>query len=153
MEYGDHKKELFGCEKNTTNNRMELKAVIESLKALKKTGCDIEVFSDSSYVSKCFREKWYESWEKNGWRNAARKSVENQELWQELLSLVRQHNVKFYRVKGHVNLNGKNTNLDAHFEKFLNWNGADFSFDDFKYITQMNNLADALANKGIDSIR
>jgi len=153
LEYGEHRKELFGGEANTTNNRMELTAVIEAFRALKGEGRTIEVFSDSSYVMNCFREKWYESWEKNGWRNAARKSVENQELWKELLSLVRRHNVTFYRVKGHVNLNSKATDFDKLYAKFVEWNGARFSFEDFKYVTQMNNQADLLANKGIDQVR
>ena len=75
-----------------------------SLQSSQKDGLTIHVFSDSAYVANCFREKWYESWEKNKWKNAARKSVENQELWKELLSLVRKHDVTFYRVKGHVKL-------------------------------------------------
>ena len=153
LEYGPHKKELFGGEVNTTNNRMELTAVIEALKALKSPGQKIQIFTDSSYVANCFREKWYEAWEKNRWRNAAKKSVENQELWKELLALVRQHDAEFFRVKGHVNLNSKKTNFDPLYEKFLQWNGAGFSFDDFKYVTEMNNLADALANKGIEANR
>lgn len=153
LEMGEHQKELFGGEANTTNNRMELTAVIEGFKALKRDGLDIEVFSDSSYVANCFREKWYESWEKNNWRNAARKSVENQDLWKELLALVRKHNVRFFRVKGHVNLNSKVTDFDKIYEKFVQWNGAAFSFEDFKYITTMNNKADELANKGIDQVR
>ena len=153
LEYGEHRKELHGGDVNTTNNRMELTAVIEAFKALKGPGYTIEVFSDSSYVMNCFREKWYESWEKNGWKNAARKSVENQELWKELLALVRQHNVKFFRVKGHVNLNSKSTDFDKLYTKFVEWNGARFSFEDFKYITKMNNRADELANMGIDEVR
>jgi len=153
LEMGEHQKELFGGEANTTNNRMELTAVIEGFKALKRDGLDIEVFSDSSYVANCFREKWYESWEKNNWRNAARKSVENQDLWKDLLALVRKHNVRFFRVKGHVNLNSKVTDFDKLYEKFVQWNGAAFSFEDFKYITTMNNKADELANKGIDQVR
>lgn len=72
LEFGEHRKELFGGEKNTTNNRMELTAVIEAFKALNRTGQTIEVFSDSSYVANCFRENWYVSWEKNNWRNAAK---------------------------------------------------------------------------------
>lgn len=153
LEYGAHKKELFGGEINTTNNRMELTAVIEALKALKSPGLTIQIFSDSSYVANCFREKWYESWEKNNWRNAARKSVENQELWKELLTLVRMHNAKFYRVKGHVNLKSKSTNLESIYEKFIGWNGTAFSYEDFKYITEMNNRADELANAGIDTVK
>ena len=153
LEYGEHQKELFGGQANTTNNRMELTAVIEAFKALKTPNQKIEVFTDSSYVANCFREEWYVSWEKNRWRNAAKKSVENQELWKELLALVRQHEVRFFRVKGHVNLASKSTNFDALYEKFLSWNGSAFSFEDFQYITKMNNRADELANMGIDQVR
>ena len=153
LEFGDHRKELYGGEANTTNNRMELTAVIEALKAIKKPDQEIQVFSDSAYVANCFREKWYESWEQNKWRNAARKAVENQELWKELLALVRQHRVTFYRVKGHVNLNSKAAKTDALYEKFLQWNGSSFSYEDFCYITEMNNRADQLANQGIDAVR
>ena len=136
LEYGEHQKELFGGQANTTNNRMELTAVIEAFKALKQTGQKIEVFTDSSYVANCFREEWYVSWEKNHW-----------------LALVRQHEVRFFRVKGHVNLASKSTNFDALYEKFLGWNGAAFSFEEFQYITRMNNRADELANMGIAQIR
>jgi len=153
LEMNGHEKELWGGEPNTTNNRMELTAVIEALKALKKDGLKIQIFSDSSYVTNCFREKWYESWESNRWKNAARKSVENQDLWKELLALVRRHQAEFFRVKGHVNLNSKSVKLDSLYEKFLQWNGSSFSFEDFKYITEMNNRADRLANIGIDSVK
>lgn len=153
LEFGEYRKELLGGEKNTTNNRMELTAVIEALKALNKENQTIEVFSDSAYVSNCFREKWYESWEKNKWRNAAKKSVENQDLWKELLALVRKHHVEFFRVKGHVNLNSKSTDFDKLYEKFVSWNGTRFTFEDFKYITAMNNRADELANIGISRIK
>lgn len=153
LEFGEHQKELYGGEANTTNNRMELTAVISALKALKKNGQTIQVFTDSSYVANCFREKWYESWEKNKWRNAAKKSVENQELWKELLALVRQHDVAFYRVKGHVNLESKSTDFDKLYEKFLQWNGSSFSFEDFQYVTKMNNRADELANLGIEQVK
>lgn len=153
LEFGEHKKEMFGGEANTTNNRMELTAVIEAFKALNRDGQTVEVFSDSAYVSNCFREKWYESWEKNKWRNAAKKSVENQDLWKELLALVRRHDVKFFRVKGHVNLNSKATDFDKLYTKFVGWNGSRFSFDDFKYITAMNNRADELANMGISRVK
>lgn len=160
LELGEHRKELWGGEANTTNNRMELTAVIEAFKALKKDGLTIHVFSDSAYVANCFREKWYESWEQNKWRNAAKKSVENQELWKELLVLVRKHDVTFYRVKGHVKLpkteDGglpESATLTAMYEKFLGWNGSSFSYEDFIYITKMNNVVDKLANDGIDSVR
>lgn len=153
LEYGEHQKELYGGEKNTTNNRMEMAALIEALSAIKKENQTIEVFSDSSYLMNCFREKWYEGWLKNNWITSSKKPVENRDLWEKLLSLTKGHNISFYRVKGHVNLNSKNTNFNALYEKFIQMNGAKFSFDDFKYVTEMNNRADVLANKGINDIR
>ncbi len=153
LEYGEHIKELHGGELNTTNNRMELTAVIEALKALTKDGQNIKVFSDSSYVMNCFREKWYVNWEKNGWKNAKKEPVENKELWQELLALTKKHHCEFYRVKGHVNLNSKVTDFEKLYEKFVEWNGAEFSFEDFQKITEKNNRCDELANIGIDEIR
>lgn len=154
LEYGEHKKELHGGEVNTTNNRMEMTALIAALSALKKEGLDIEVFSDSSYLMNCFREKWYVSWRKNGWKNSKKEPVENRELWEELLALVeKQGNVEFFRVKGHVNLKSKSTDFNALYEKFVEWNGARFSFEDFKYVTEMNNRADELANIAMDELR
>jgi len=153
LEFGEHTKELYGKEANTTNNRMELTAVIEAFKALKKDGQTVEIFSDSSYVMNCFREKWYVNWEKNGWKNAKKEPVENRELWEELLALTRKHDCAFYRVKGHVNLNSKQTNFDKLYEKFVEWNGAKFSFEDFRHVTEMNNRCDELANIGIDELR
>lgn len=153
LEFGEVKKELYGGEANTTNNRMELTAVIEALKALKKDGTEADIFSDSSYVMNCFREKWYINWEKNGWRNSKKESVENKELWEELLALVRRHKCNFFRVKGHVNLKSKATNFEKLYEKFLEWNGEGFTFEDFRHVTEMNNRADELANVGIDEVR
>ena len=153
LEYGEHRKELHGGEKNTTNNRMELTAVIEAFKALKNDGLLIDLFSDSSYVMNCFRNGWYKSWEKNGWKTASRKPVENQELWKELLALVRKHDVRFFRVKGHVNFNSGSADSGKLYRKFTEWNGKDFSFDDFTHVTEMNNRADELANAGIDEVR
>ncbi len=154
LEYGEHRKELYGGELNTTNNRMEMTALIEALSALKKEGLELEVFSDSSYVMNCFREKWYVSWRKNGWKNSKKEPVDNRELWEKLLELVeKQGDVKFFRVKGHVNLKSKSTNFNALYEKFVEWNGARFSFEDFKYVTEMNNRADELANIAMDELR
>jgi ribonuclease HI len=154
LEYGEHKKELHGGEVNTTNNRMEMKALIAALSALKKEGLELEVFSDSSYLMNCFREKWYVSWRRNGWKNSKKEPVENRELWEELLELVeKQGKVEFFRVKGHVNLKSKSTNFDSLYEKFVEWNGARFTFEDFKYVTEMNNRADELANIAMDELR
>ena len=98
--YGDVVKELSGGEDNTTNNRMELKAVIEGLKAL-KSPCDVEIYSDSAYVVNAFTQKWIDNWIKNNWKTADKKSVKNVDLWQELLVLIKTHNVTFKKVKGH----------------------------------------------------
>ena len=153
LEFGDNIKEIHGGDLDTTNNKMELTAVIEAFKALKREDLKIQVFTDSSYVANCFRECWYVNWEKNGWKNAKKEPVENRELWEELLSLVRRNRVLFYRVKGHVNIDSPNTNLEAHYNKFREMNGPGFTFDDYIYITKMNNRADALANQGIDEAR
>lgn len=153
LTYGESLKEIHGGEKNTTNNRMELTAVIQALKLMKRSPLDIEIYSDSSYVANCFREKWYINWEKNNWKTAAKKPVENKDLWMELIKLYKEHRIKFFRVKGHVNINSPSTNLEAHFLKFLKTNGNNFSLEDFKYITRMNNRADQLANMGIDELR
>lgn len=98
--YGDAVKEISGGEDNTTNNRMELKAVIEGLKAL-KSPCDVEIYSDSAYVVNAFTQKWIDNWIKNNWKSADKKSVKNVDLWQELLVLIKTHNVTFKKVKGH----------------------------------------------------
>ena len=153
LEFGSASKELFGCERNTTNNRMEMTALLRAFEAIKKEGQTIQVFSDSSYLMDCFRKGWYKGWQKNGWKTSKKTPVENQDLWQALIPYLDRHEIRFYRVKGHVNLNSQVTDFDALYEKFLEWNGADFSYEDFMYVTEKNNQADALANKGIDSLR
>ena len=98
--YGEIKKELSGGETSTTNNRMELTAVIEGLKRLKFT-CIVDIYSDSDYTVNAFQEGWVSNWEKGGWIKADKKPVLNADLWQELISLVRKHQVTFHKVKGH----------------------------------------------------
>ena len=153
LEFGEAVKELYGSEANTTNNRMEMTALLEAFRAIKKEGQIIHVFSDSSYLMDCFRKKWYVNWQKNGWQTSAKKPVENKELWQQLLSYIGRHEISFFRVKGHVNLNSKSTDFDKLYQKFVQWNGAGFSYDDFMYVTERNNRADELANMGIDELR
>ena len=153
LEFGSASKELFGCERNTTNNRMEMTALLRAFEAIKKEGQTIQVFSDSSYLMDCFRKGWYKGWQKNGWKTSKKTPVENQDLWQALIPYLDRHEIRFYRVKGHINLNSQVTDFDELYEKFLEWNGADFSYEDFMYVTEKNNQADALANKGIDSLR
>ncbi len=99
--YGEHKKELNGGEEETTNNRMELTAVIKGLEALRYP-CDVELYSDSAYTVNAFTEGWVYSWEKNGWKKADGKEVLNIDLWKKLLFLTRIHDVVFIKVKGHA---------------------------------------------------
>ncbi len=153
LEFGSASRELYGSERNTTNNRMEMTALLEAFKAIKKEGQTIHVFSDSSYLMDCFRKKWYVNWQKNGWKNASKKPVENRDLWQQLLQYTDRHDISFFRVKGHVNLSSKSVNTDKLYEKFVEWNGSMFSYEDFAYVTEKNNRADELANMGIDELR
>lgn len=97
---GDHRKEISGGEKETTNQRMELLAVIEALKVLKYP-CKVDVYSDSAYLINCFKSRWYVNWEKNGWLNSQKQPVANRDLWEELLGLYRTHKIAFFKVKGH----------------------------------------------------
>ena len=87
--------------KKTTNNRMELMGVIAGLEALTKP-CDVEVISDSKYVTEAFNQNWIDNWQKNGWRKSDKKPVLNVDLWKRLLDAKRQHNVTFTWVKGHA---------------------------------------------------
>ncbi len=119
LRFDGKEKPLFGGEKNTTNNRMELKAAIEGLAALKEP-CLVDLTTDSQYVRKGITE-WIHNWKKNGWRTAAKKPVKNGDLWKELDTLSKQHTVTWHWVKGH----------SGHRE---------------------NEIADELANRGIDDL-
>jgi len=120
--YNDNRKEIFGGEINTTNNKMELRGCIEALKSLKRKDIPIELYTDSAYICNCINQKWYINWRKNGWINSKKKPVENKGLWVDLLDLFESfNNIKFLKVKGHSGV-------------------------------ELNELADRLANKGIESI-
>ena len=99
-------RELFGGESNTTNNRMELTAVIRALESLKRR-CAVSVYTDSQYVKKGI-ENWVHAWKKNGWKTADRKPVKNADLWQELDRLAREHDVEWHWVRGHAETPGNN---------------------------------------------
>ncbi|MDA9677945.1 ribonuclease HI [Luminiphilus sp.] len=99
LQFGDHERELKGGESDTTNNRMELTAAIEALKALKEP-CHIALTTDSTYVKDGIT-KWLSNWKRNGWKTAAKKPVKNQDLWQRLEDCVAQHTVEWLWVKGH----------------------------------------------------
>lgn len=99
LQFGDHERELKGGESDTTNNRMELTAAIEALKALKEPR-HIALTTDSTYVKDGIT-KWLSNWKRNGWKTAAKKPVKNQDLWQQLEDCVAQHTVEWLWVKGH----------------------------------------------------
>ena len=119
LRYNDHEKELYGGEKETTNNRMELKAVIEGLNSLTRE-CRVKVTTDSVYVKDGITS-WIHNWKKRNWQTAAKKPVKNQDLWQALDKAVQEHDVEWAWVKGH----------SGHRE---------------------NEIADQLANRGIDEL-
>jgi len=120
LEYDGKEKELFGGEPATTNNRMELTAVIEALAALRRP-CTVVLHTDSQYVQKGITE-WIGGWKARGWKTAAKEPVKNADLWKKLDEVVRTHRIRWVWVKGHSGHDG-------------------------------NERADALANKGVESLR
>ncbi len=120
LRYAGHEKELFGGERHTTNNRMELLAVIRALEALTRP-MQVEVHTDSQYVQKGISE-WIAGWKARGWKTADRKPVKNADLWRELDALAGRHRISWHWVRGHA----------GHPE---------------------NERADALANRGVESVR
>lgn len=110
LRYGDHEKALCGGELETTNNRMELTAIIQGLSALKQI-CEVAIFTDSQYV-KNGMEQWIHNWKKNGWQTANRQAVKNEDLWKQLDELVQKHQVQWHWVKGHAG-HAENERADA----------------------------------------
>jgi ribonuclease HI len=106
LRYGDKKKELWGCEKHTTNNRMELMAAIQGLKALKER-CEVEIVTDSEYVKNGITQ-WIHGWKRKGWMTAAKKPVVNQDLWKALDEQVNSHNTTWTWTKGHADHDDNN---------------------------------------------
>ena len=119
IKYENTSKEIYGGEKNTTNNKMELKAAIEGLKALNES-CIVNLTTDSKYVMQGITS-WIDNWKKNNWKNSSKKDVKNKDLWLSLDKHVSKHEVKWFWIKGH----------SGHEE---------------------NEIADTLANKGIDQL-
>ena len=111
LKYGAHEKELSGGAADTTNNRMELTAVIEGLSILKES-CEVELYSDSKYVIDALSKGWVYSWQKNGWRKADKKPALNVDLWEKLLALLERHTLHYHWVKGHAE-NEYNNRCDA----------------------------------------
>lgn len=110
LEFGGREKELYGGERQTTNNRMELTAVIRGLQALNRR-CKIDLHTDSKYVQQGITE-WIHGWKKRGWRTADKKPVKNDDLWKTLDELARQHDIDWHWVKGHAGHDG-NERADA----------------------------------------
>ena len=102
---------MSGGAELTTNNRMELMAVIKGLSALTRP-CNVTVYSDSAYVVNAFSQHWLDNWTRNGWVNSAKAEVANKDLWQELLRLCEIHKIEFVKVKGHAD-NEYNNRCDA----------------------------------------
>lgn len=100
LKYNEHEKVLSGGEANTTNNRMELTAVIEGLKALKRS-CEVEVYTDSKYVADAVTKGWALSWKRKGWKRSGNSPALNPDLWEALLAEIEKHKVKFIWIKGH----------------------------------------------------
>ena len=100
MRYGQHEKELCGGEVDTTNNRMEMMAVIQALTALKRAS-NVHLYTDSKYVMDGITQ-WIDGWKARGWKTAGKKPVKNQDLWQQIDALAQQHSVEFFWVKGHA---------------------------------------------------
>ncbi len=101
LQHGEHERELTGGEAQTTNNRMELTAAAEALKALREP-CEVDLHTDSAYLHRAFKERWVDRWQRNGWKTASKKPVENQDLWKELIEQSKRHRINWVKVKGHA---------------------------------------------------
>ena len=98
--YKGNEKRLSGYEPDTTNNRMEMTAVLKALEALRES-CSVTLHTDSAYIHNAFEKGWIDRWQLNGWKTTAKKPVENQDLWHSILKLTQTHAVKWRKVKGH----------------------------------------------------
>lgn len=99
--FKEYQKQISGFENNTTNNRMEMLAVINALKLLKEP-CKVDLYSDSAYVVNAFLQNWVDDWQEKNWRTSGKKEVKNIELWKELLDLCKTHEITWHKVKGHA---------------------------------------------------
>lgn len=99
--WGDKYKEISQGYIETTNNRMEIRGVLHALKLLKRP-CEVHVFSDSKYVIDALTKGWLTKWQNNGWRTSNKQKVKNQDLWEQMLPLIRKHKIKFHWVKAHA---------------------------------------------------
>ena len=116
--YQEHRRELSGSAKQTTNNRMEITAALEALKVLKEP-CSVQLYTDSAYLCNAFQNGWINHWVQNGWKTSQKKPVENQDLWMELLEQCQIHTIKWNKVKGHAD-NPHNNRCDELARKAIN---------------------------------
>ena len=98
--WNGQEKELYGGEPESTNNRMEMRAVIEGLRAL-RFPCDVTIHTDSALIMNAFTQNWVDNWKRRGWRKADKKPVENRDLWEEMIGEMEQHEIQWVKVKGH----------------------------------------------------
>ena len=110
LQWNEQEKEIFGGSKHTTNNRMEMKAVIEALNTLKEP-CRVNIHSDSALIVNTFTKNWIGGWIKRNWQKSNKKPVENQDLWKAMLSAMEPHDVIWTKVKGHAD-NKRNNRVD-----------------------------------------
>ena len=145
LRYKEKNLEFSGGEYNTTNNRMELIALISALEHV-KSRWPLNIFSDSSYLINCFREGWYLKWQKNAWKTSSKTDVENRDLWERLIELLMGHKCNYYLIKGHLRLSWDEAKLRKAYEHFCDNNGIDFSYEEFLDIAAQNIRCDELAN-------
>lgn len=98
--YNGIKKEIKRAFRNTTNNIMELSAVVDALTMLKEP-CEVRLYSDSAYVINALNQGWLDNWQRNGWKTSSKEPVKNRQLWEKLIELIKKHKVEFVKVKGH----------------------------------------------------
>lgn len=110
LQWQGEEKELTGGESHTTNNRMEMRAVIEALNAINQP-CRVKIHSDSALIVKAFKQGWVNAWIRRGWKKSDKKPVENQDLWEEMLTAMQPHDVEWIKVKGHAD-NKRNNRVD-----------------------------------------
>jgi ribonuclease HI len=117
-DHGNHEREIYGAEADTTNNRMELTAAIMALRALKYP-CAVELRTDSLYLKDAFGQGWLEKWQRNGWKTSRKEPVLNRDLWEELLSLSKTHEIQWSWTKGHAS-DAYNNRCDTLVQKAKN---------------------------------
>lgn len=101
LKYGSYERVISGAEPQTTNNRMELTAALKALQTLTEP-CDVALHTDSAYLVRAFNDGWLNNWQRNGWRNAKKQPVENQDLWRALLEQDTRHRITWIKVRGHA---------------------------------------------------